>query len=1602
MSARKLEELCIQQHFLDAHNKENKPYPVMDLSTMDPFAHSANKNKNEVLLSLKVGKTQQNIKSFSLPIVLQKLSGADLFRPISVDSLKPDEPPPLNIRCLPGTKRRPLRPWQSMKSKDQIIELSLACSLDSIWELAMEDGIVVPDPEDCLLSPDQFPLRVQQWNLFREWYAGEEGTNKAPGDGVPTLARVIFTEQYEMKHVEEDSYVIQLMKDMKFPLPLRYIPTPTITSVTMTDDPQIASQLVVYNKSKIAMFATVTQAYEKAINSSAGTYIRQQLISKGLNKLFQSRQMNFLKYFWTPSVGLSRLGVHYLFPHIGSMLYPRFSLPLKRYHLFPSRSKSTYNSEEILAWYNEKEIDSDDVICRKAEARGNKMREYHEWLAKEPERLVYSRFMMALEDSIAHQHREIDNILHSRFQFQEKRMKQLDEDLDTGDYDPKARTADMSVMSITGNSLMQDYQQFLDNTAAVAAATEAIGEEEYDEAMQAIENESNNGPSSPINSVGSFEPAIEGPVPLVPLSSSHPITPRNHYTTTEEEKPFFDDEQHDMLHSAMMMLPDSVREAMSSHGSPRSRALSRRSTDRIMKILSHDDGGEEDEMNEELNATLMEKRFRVLDALPQEYWYIFEESFEFKYGSGINNDDEAEEMQLIQQERMRRAHQDALDFEKSLNDQKKRREMEEYLRLKREEQERLYREGMARRRAIRENLEQLKRQRIVRADEEAAEKERLAEEMRIAEEIRKEQEDIIAYVQEIERKRLEELQFMGEEDMHLQDLKVRKREIRHMEHEDIMSYLVEQIQLKLQLERELKLAELQQIYEPFVPYQFKESRVRLPFLQMVLQDHVYPTVEDDFAEYDEDYLTLGTTRPFSESSMNSKTMFSLPEDNEIESEIRSSLPTSMMHTNQSTTGSLRSNIHSTENHSATSNLSPKRKLSQLEYHSNRTLQEHETASFASSKSSRNQDLTDMKLQDQLRAERAAQFEDVLSSRGKSRQNARPHSTDNDLHSMGSLSNPSQHQTIMDIDGNILASHSFSASTTSSKISSPRKEDNLVLRSRFHTPTKKTIRQLKDITHPAVESAPSSSPSKNATFGATLSPMKLTDVDGLLPFNPYGYDWQLLQSPSLLPSTALFSRPSSLGMNYHTGEKADLPRAFTRTTQHAIATHSLPNSRTASPDPIISHRMMTGEEHYSKTQPLPVRPKFIEHPLLEPSEIIHQFSESSDSLFQPTQMLSSDPHQQQLDGERLLMSTTSTQFGDLLQQVPTTSSILHPPAPENHILSHHSKKRKKLKELLSLSSALLPKNPDEQPKEWVDYLTTQKKLALSSLSSLDPIHRLPRKFVDLEALPKANMTTGGIQESPQGKRALSQSQLPTTKTSSSNLVYASPLDYKTYKMAKSASDTVLRLQQQRETLQKYVSGRAIYEDGYYLQACEPGIKTNTIIESNTEAVKFAQKLHQKLQDEDHNAMSNHTRNHVGAPPPNHKKRVATPPASKVSITLNTTSTTTFSSSGKSLQQDSLLSPSKLILKSIATEPPPVLQTIINASPVVMIPKVPIKKAKVNPKKQLKPLVPTVLNPFGVEDVEPSGTHQSQQGPYLMEDSVGSLASNELSHEDLNNI
>jgi len=320
----------------------------------------------------------------------QNMSSSDLFGICSPHLLVPDDPPSVEAAFLPGTKRRPLKAWQLMQDNEKTLELALACTLDEIFELAVLEGISIPDPEDAALDPKLFPGRANRWKAFSVWYSGDEGVKKVPGQGIPTLARVLFAENWEMISVDNDPWVEVQMNELDLIMAIS-----SSASVASNDSHGNDPIKNVPPESEEKQKSHLLVSYTASMAKANGVKIRTELIRRNIDTIMRSRRLSMLQWFSPP--GAARIGNQYMFPKIG-LLLPNLEMPEKRYKLFPSVSMDSYNKTEILSWYTKEELDDDDKKMIKAEALGVKLRAYLEWLSHEDERRAESRLMMLDED----------------------------------------------------------------------------------------------------------------------------------------------------------------------------------------------------------------------------------------------------------------------------------------------------------------------------------------------------------------------------------------------------------------------------------------------------------------------------------------------------------------------------------------------------------------------------------------------------------------------------------------------------------------------------------------------------------------------------------------------------------------------------------------------------------------------------------------------------------------------------------------------------------------------------------------------------------------------------------------------------------------------------------------------------------------------------------------------------------------------------------------------------------------------------------------------------------------------------------------------------
>lgn len=144
-------------------------------------------------------------------------------------------------------------------------------------------------------------------------------------------------------------------------------------------------------------------------------------------------------------------------------------------------------------------------------------------------------------------------------------------------------------------------------------------------------------------------------------------------------------------------------------------------------------------------------------------------------------------------------------------------------------------QGVARRRRLREHLEDLKRQRVARADE--VERQRVEGEKRRQEELA-----IAEYNRQKEREKQNEIarcqreqQLMNIEDVLVTDNRARNRELKRMEHEDIRSFMREQYEIREKVQLKERYEALGELYKAFEPFPAKLAGDHMRTLQGLLQ-----------------------------------------------------------------------------------------------------------------------------------------------------------------------------------------------------------------------------------------------------------------------------------------------------------------------------------------------------------------------------------------------------------------------------------------------------------------------------------------------------------------------------------------------------------------------------------------------------------------------------------------------------------------------------------------------------------------------------------------------------------------------------------------------
>jgi hypothetical protein len=800
------------------------------------------------------------------PFTHQNIAGVDIFKSVNSDILKPDQPPPINVACLPGTDRRPIRPWQLCSEPEKIAEVALACSLDSIFELAISEGIEVPEPEDGILSLSLFPQQVTRWNAFYKWYTGDEQTNPNPGQGIPTLARVLFAEEWEQRSVNEDPSLLESMIKHSLPVPQICRPdmlqrlrdaeaalnsgasvAPARTSrnnsvaveaslslvastppVMMFND-SIEMNSVTHGGGSVAgksMASASTKgmtreakelqkikeqqaimAAEKALADEAAALAArraaaQQEILDLREELSRGDNYSSLQQAYEASLGTVAgisCRVNMICRHLNAVLECR-RLTVSRYAWMPGAS----STEEHYMFPRM------GIITPHFEL---------------PPRRI-TPFPSRSKD--AYTHLELQNLWFSE--------RELDED------DELMRQAEIKgrAMRVYNDWLAKHEERVLecrsamaqeDWTAGFIRATNIIIEQKIQQhqvkVFKSVESDDENDAHDEVKT------SYSGDEHSRPVSSVGTSRPFSGYSI----KSAASDGDEELATSSSPRVPPKMKRALSKMQSVRRLGNLPSSSNRV----------------EEAVATVAEmKKFMFSSDLPKDYWYIFEESVDMQDGSGLMNGDEIEDMRLEQLEVSRKAAEAAIKFENFLAEEKRRRDKEEAERLRKEEQDRRMAENVERRRKLREMFEEIKHDRIRKAEEERvlkmiAEEERL-QQLERSEAVRKAQKDAASVVMRMEA----ELAAMANEEVITRELCLRIEEIKCMEHEDILSFVGRHYSVQEEKAKQSRLKELQELYVPFEPFRFRKERVKLPRLHRMLQDEedFYLAGDDDSVDSD--------------------------------------------------------------------------------------------------------------------------------------------------------------------------------------------------------------------------------------------------------------------------------------------------------------------------------------------------------------------------------------------------------------------------------------------------------------------------------------------------------------------------------------------------------------------------------------------------------------------------------------------------------------------------------------------------------------------------------------------------------------------------------
>eukprot|EP01035_Chromulina_nebulosa_P037291 gene37291-50328_t len=132
--------------------------------------------------------------------------------------------------------------------------------------------------------------------------------------------------------------------------------------------------------------------------------------------------------------------------------------------LWPPAGRRIGLKQEILTWLGSGWPDNDDAAMMKAQAEGVRMRAYHEWLAREEERMEEARRQMSMEDRQSWINRAILRETEEQMLRNQKRAIQLlklmngDDDDDDEDGDDRSSEHNSAIAEEEGEGVEGEHQ----------------------------------------------------------------------------------------------------------------------------------------------------------------------------------------------------------------------------------------------------------------------------------------------------------------------------------------------------------------------------------------------------------------------------------------------------------------------------------------------------------------------------------------------------------------------------------------------------------------------------------------------------------------------------------------------------------------------------------------------------------------------------------------------------------------------------------------------------------------------------------------------------------------------------------------------------------------------------------------------------------------------------------------------------------------------------------------------------------------------------------------------------------------------------------------